>query len=49
MSQLAERIGKAKAEGRAALIAYVPVGYPDVAGSIESSGTSPVSPPSSWR
>ena len=32
MSQLAERIGKAKAEGRAALIAYVPVGYPDVDG-----------------
>jgi tryptophan synthase alpha chain len=34
MSQLAERIGKAKAEGRAALIAYLPVGYPDVEGSI---------------
>jgi tryptophan synthase alpha chain len=34
VSQLAERIGKAKAEGRAALIAYVPVGYPDVDGSI---------------
>jgi tryptophan synthase alpha chain len=34
MSQLAERIGKAKAEGRAALIAYLPVGYPDVDGSI---------------
>ena len=33
-SQLAERIGKAKAEGRAALIAYLPVGYPDVDGSI---------------
>jgi tryptophan synthase alpha chain len=33
-SQLADRIGKAKAEGRAALIAYVPVGYPDVDGSI---------------
>ena len=30
MSRLAERIGKAKAEGRAALIAYLPVGYPDV-------------------
>jgi len=34
MSQLAERIGKAKAEGRAALIAYLPVGYPDVDASI---------------
>jgi tryptophan synthase alpha chain len=34
VSNLAERIGKAKAEGRAALIAYVPVGYPDVDGSI---------------
>jgi tryptophan synthase alpha chain len=31
---LAERIGKARAEGRAALIAYLPVGYPDVQGSI---------------
>ncbi|UOY02843.1 tryptophan synthase subunit alpha [Blastococcus sp. PRF04-17] len=36
MSKLAERIGKAKAEGRAALIAYVPVGYPDVPGSVEA-------------
>jgi len=34
MSRLAERIGKAKAEGRAALIAYLPVGYPDVDASI---------------
>ena len=34
MSQLSERIDKAKAEGRAALIAYVPVGYPDVDSSI---------------
>jgi tryptophan synthase alpha chain len=34
VTQLAERIAKAKAEGRAALIAYVPVGYPDVEGSI---------------
>jgi tryptophan synthase alpha chain len=34
MSLLAERIGKARAEGRAALIAYVPVGYPDVSASI---------------
>jgi tryptophan synthase alpha chain len=33
-SQLAERIGKARAEGRAALIAYLPVGYPDVQTSI---------------
>src|SRR4051812_31208452 len=33
-SQLAERIGKARAEGRAALIAYLPVGYPDVDASI---------------
>lgn len=36
MSQLAERLGAAKREGRAALIAYVPVGYPDVDGSIEA-------------
>ena len=34
MSQLSERIGRAKAEGRAALIAYLPVGYPDVDASI---------------
>jgi tryptophan synthase alpha chain len=36
VSLLAERIAEAKAEGRAALIAYVPVGYPDVAGSIDA-------------
>ena len=36
MSALADRIGAAKAEGRAALIAYLPVGYPDVDGSIEA-------------
>ena len=34
MSALAEVIGKAKAEGRSALIAYLPVGYPDVDASI---------------
>ncbi len=34
MSRLAERIGKARAEGRAALVADLPVGYPDVDGSI---------------
>ncbi|MET0764543.1 MAG: tryptophan synthase subunit alpha [Blastococcus sp.] len=34
MSKLAERIGKAKAENRAALIAYLPVGYPTVDDSI---------------
>jgi tryptophan synthase alpha chain len=34
MSQLDDRIGKAKAEGRAALIAYLPVGYPTVEDSI---------------
>ena len=34
MSKLADCIGKAKAEGRAALIAYVPVGYPTVDDSI---------------
>jgi tryptophan synthase alpha chain len=33
-SRLADRIGTAKAEGRAALIAYLPVGYPDVEGSV---------------
>lgn len=36
MSALQERIGAAKAEGRAALIAYLPVGYPDVPASIEA-------------
>ncbi|MEI4277729.1 tryptophan synthase subunit alpha [Klenkia terrae] len=35
-SQLDTRIGAAKAEGRAALIAYLPVGYPDVPTSIEA-------------
>ncbi len=34
MSKLAERISAAKAHGRAALIAYVPVGYPTVEDSI---------------
>lgn len=33
-SQLADRIGKARAEGRAALVAYLPVGHPDVDTSI---------------
>ncbi len=33
-SKLAERIAAAKAEGRAALIGYLPVGYPDVDASI---------------
>jgi tryptophan synthase alpha chain len=36
VSKLADRIEQAKAEGRAALIAYVPVGYPDVEASIEA-------------
>src|SRR4029453_16035191 len=36
VSLLAERIGEARAEGRAALIAYLPVGYPSVAASIEA-------------
>jgi tryptophan synthase alpha chain len=36
MSALAQRIAAAKAEDRAALIAYVPVGYPDVPTSIEA-------------
>ena len=35
-SQLAERIAAAKAEGRSALVAYLPVGYPDVDASIEA-------------
>jgi tryptophan synthase alpha chain len=35
-SALAGRIGAARAEGRAALVAYVPVGYPDVPASIEA-------------
>ena len=34
MSRLAERIAAARAEDRAALIAYLPVGYPDVDASI---------------
>ena len=34
MSLLETRIAAARAEGRAALIAYVPVGYPSVEGSI---------------
>jgi len=36
MSRLAERISAARAEGRAALIAYLPVGYPDVDTSIQA-------------
>jgi tryptophan synthase alpha chain len=36
VSALAGRIAAAKDEGRAALIAYLPVGYPDVEGSIEA-------------
>ncbi len=36
MSMLADRIAAAKAEGRAALIGYLPVGYPDVDSSIEA-------------
>lgn len=35
-SPLGERIAAARAEGRAALVAYLPVGYPDVPGSIEA-------------
>src|SRR3954451_16049085 len=35
-SQLADPIAAAKAEDRAALIAYLPVGYPDVDASIEA-------------
>ncbi|GAB3303353.1 tryptophan synthase subunit alpha [Geodermatophilus aquaeductus] len=34
MSPLAHRIGAARAEGRAALVGYLPVGYPDVNTSI---------------
>ena len=36
MSALQSRIEAAKAEGRAALVAYLPVGYPDVPASIEA-------------
>jgi tryptophan synthase alpha chain len=36
VSQLADRIASARSEGRAALIAYLPVGYPDVPASIEA-------------
>ncbi|MEV1294278.1 tryptophan synthase subunit alpha [Pseudonocardia sp. NPDC049635] len=31
-----QRIGEVRAQGRAALIGYLPVGYPDVAGSVEA-------------
>jgi tryptophan synthase alpha chain len=34
VSLLEDRLGAARAEGRAALVAYLPVGYPDVDGSI---------------
>ena len=36
MSSLQRRIGAARAQGRAALVGYLPVGYPDVPGSIEA-------------
>ena len=36
MSRLADRIATAKAENRAALIAYLPVGYPTVEASVEA-------------
>jgi tryptophan synthase alpha chain len=36
VSKLANRLAAAKAEDRAALIGYLPVGYPDVPGSIEA-------------
>jgi tryptophan synthase alpha chain len=36
VSALSDALGKAKAEGRAALIGYLPVGYPTVDGSIEA-------------
>lgn len=36
MSELAEVLGAAKGAGRAALIGYLPVGYPDVATSIDA-------------
>ncbi len=36
MSALQDRIGQARAEGRAALLGYLPVGYPDVPRSIEA-------------
>ncbi|MEU6696356.1 tryptophan synthase subunit alpha [Pseudonocardia sp. NPDC046786] len=33
---VAERIGEIRGQGRAALIGYLPVGYPDLAGSVEA-------------
>ncbi|GGB33334.1 tryptophan synthase alpha chain [Flexivirga endophytica] len=33
---MSERLAKTKSEGRAALVGYLPVGYPDVDGSIEA-------------
>ena len=36
MTALSDALGKAKAEGRAALIGYLPVGYPTVDGSVDA-------------
>jgi tryptophan synthase alpha chain len=36
VTALTDALAKAKADGRAALIGYLPVGYPDVAGSIDA-------------
>lgn len=36
MSGVGELLAEAKAQGRAALVGYLPVGFPDVAGSIEA-------------
>ena len=36
MSRVAEVLAEARAQGRAALVGYLPVGFPDVAGSIDA-------------
>ena len=38
-SRVAERLGEIRAEGRAALVGYLPVGFPDVDGSIAAART----------
>lgn len=39
MSRTADRLGALRAEGRAGLVGYLPLGYPDVAGSVEAALT----------
>lgn len=39
MSRTADRLGALRAEGRAGLVGYLPLGYPDVAGSVQAART----------